>query len=129
MPSLGTRRALLFTVMSLAALSATHASAVEHPGILHANDNCSTCHPSKSTGKSVHSAMVIPCTVCHLADTQGDMTVLNLMMSREQICFACHQKSQRHSPLVKGVCLDCHDAHSSARRMLLRKGAKALPRQ
>ncbi len=123
-----TSRARCFIATSLAVLlaTATHASPVEHPGILHANDNCSACHAGKSTGKSVHSAMVIPCTVCHLADTRGDMTLLDLMMPREQICFACHQKSQQHLPVIKGACLDCHDAHSSARRMLLRKNAKVL---
>jgi len=106
-------------------------SALEHPGILHQDDNCSSCHADKIRGKSVHSATAIPCTVCHVAQTQGDMTTLNLAMPKEQICFACHQKatqSQRHAPVVKGTCLDCHDAHRSDRRMLLRTQADARPR-
>jgi predicted CXXCH cytochrome family protein len=51
------------------------------------------------------------------------MTTLNLAMPKEQICFACHEKSaelRQHVPVVKGACVDCHDAHSSDQRMLLR---------
>jgi len=97
---------------------------VEHPGVLHDGDDCSSCHASKTVGKSVHSAMASPCTICHLAQTQGDMTTLNLIMPKEQICFACHEKSaelRQHTPVVQGRCVECHDSHSSARRMLLRE--------
>jgi len=68
--------------------------------------------------------MTISCTICHLAQTQGDMTTLNLVMPKEQICFACHEKGaelQQHPAAAKGLCVDCHDAHSSDRRMLLRE--------
>jgi predicted CXXCH cytochrome family protein len=44
-------------------------------------------------------------------------------MPKQKICFACHQEStalQEHVPAVKGQCVDCHDAHSSDRKMLLR---------
>lgn len=102
----------------------TQASPVEHPGSLHESDDCSTCHVDKTRGKSVHSAMTLSCTICHLASTQGDLTRLNLIMPKEQICFACHEKSaelRQHTPRVNGSCVDCHDAHSSDRPMLLRK--------
>jgi len=113
-----------FLLLLLAA--AMQASAVEHPGILPKDANCSSCHADKTSGKSVHSAMAISCTVCHLVKTEGDMTTINLAMPREQICFACHEKSvelQQHSPVVKGQCVDCHDTHSSSRRLLLREQA------
>jgi len=108
----------------LVLLAAMPASAVEHPGIVHKDDLCSSCHADKSIGKSVHSAMTISCTVCHLAQTQGDMTTVNLLMPKEQICFACHEKAaelQQHPQVAKGLCVDCHDSHSSNRRMLLRE--------
>ena len=113
-------------IVSLLLLTAPamRASSVEHPGILHKDDNCSSCHSDKTRGRSVHSAMAISCTVCHLAETQGDMTTLNLSMPKEQICFACHEKFaalQQHSRIAKGLCVDCHDSHSSNRRMLLRE--------
>ncbi len=105
-------------------LAAIQTSAVEHPGPLPKDANCSTCHTDKTRGKSVHSAIAISCTICHLVKTQGDMSTIDLAMPREQICFACHEKSvelQRHRPVVKGDCADCHDTHSSDRRMLLRR--------
>jgi len=111
---------------------AMQASTIEHPGILPQGANCSSCHANKTRGKSVHSAMVLSCTVCHLAQTEGDMTLLNLAMPKEKICFACHEKAvelQQHSPVVKGQCVDCHDTHSSRRRSLLRERANAHHRQ
>jgi predicted CXXCH cytochrome family protein len=96
--------------------------AVEHPGILPEDADCSSCHVKKISGKSVHSAMSTSCNVCHVAKTQGDVTTLTLAMPKEQICFACHEKSaalQQHVPVVTGSCVDCHDSHSSNQRMLL----------
>ena len=96
---------------------------VEHPGSFDNDAQCSTCHAKKISGKSVHSAMGSPCTVCHLTVTQGDMTTVSLSMPKGRICFACHEESaalRQHVPKVKGQCLECHDAHSSEQRMLLR---------
>ena len=110
----------------LLVLLAMPAWGVEHPGVVPAGVECASCHAKKVTGKSVHSAMSTQCTVCHVARTQGDMTTLSLAMPKELICFACHEKSaelQQHVPVVKGPCMDCHDAHSSDQRMLLRSAA------
>jgi len=103
---------------------AMQASAIEHPGIIPRDANCSSCHANKTRGKSVHSAMLLSCTVCHLAQTEGDMTTLTLAWPKEKICSACHEglvALQQHSPVVKGQCVDCHDTHSSGRRSLLRE--------
>jgi predicted CXXCH cytochrome family protein len=109
--------------LSLAPLMAqTHT--IEHPGILHKEDNCSACHGDKTRGKSVHSAMEIACTICHQAQTQGDMTLLQLELPKEEICFSCHEKNmmlREHPKAVQQLCVECHDAHSSTRRMLLRE--------
>ena len=130
---MGTRHNAIFLLLAfhLITLATLPASAVEHPGVLHKDDVCSSCHADKFLGKSVHSAMTISCTVCHLAQTQGDMTTVTLLMPKEQICFACHEKSaelQQHPQGAKGLCADCHDSHSSERRMLLREQAETLPR-
>ena len=117
-----TPSALIGCLLLLAA--AMQASTIEHPGIIPKDANCSSCHAGKTSGQSVHSAMAISCTVCHLAETEGDMTTMDLAMPKEKICFACHEKSaelQHHSPVVKGQCVDCHDTHSSSRRSLLRE--------
>jgi len=116
-------------IASVLFLLAMPAWGVEHPGVLPADVECSSCHAKKISGKSVHSAMSTSCTVCHVARTQGDMTTLSLAMPKEQICFACHEKStelQRHVPNVKAQCVDCHDAHSSDQRMLLRAAVTPL---
>ena len=118
---LARRAAMLFALLLLTL--PILAFPVEHPGNLHESDDCSSCHLDKTRGKSVHSAMTLSCTICHLASTQGDLTRLNLIMPKEQICFACHERSaelRQHSPQVSGSCVECHDAHSSERPMLLR---------
>lgn len=94
--------------------------ASEHPGLV--DKDCPACHEQKVTGKSVHSAMDSPCTVCHVRMTQGDMTTVSLSMPKTKICSACHNEAtalRQHVPPVKGQCLECHDAHSSRYRMLL----------
>jgi predicted CXXCH cytochrome family protein len=120
---------VLIGPLLLLLVAAMQATTIEHPGILPKDANCSFCHANKTKGKSVHSAMTLPCTVCHLIETQGDMTTLNLFMPKETICFACHEKSaplQRHSPGANVKCVECHDSHSSNRLALLREQADAL---
>ena len=72
--------------------------------------------------------MADPCTVCHVSQTQGDMTTMSLLMPKDKICYACHAESaalRQHTPDSKKKCLECHDPHSSGARMLLR--AEAVP--
>jgi hypothetical protein len=112
------RISLLFLLLTCAS-----SWAVEHPGIVSKDTECSSCHANKLVGKSVHSAMATTCTVCHVAATQGDMMTVRLSMPKEKICSACHDEPaamRQHMPSVKGSCVDCHDAHSSDRKMLLR---------
>jgi predicted CXXCH cytochrome family protein len=120
------RRYLLATSLLMGGIAP--ASAVEHPGVIPEDAECTTCHAAKLRGKSVHSAMASSCEVCHLTQTRGDMVLVMLSMPQRKICFACHQESatlQQHKPSAKGLCVDCHDAHSSERKMLLRVDALA----
>lgn len=115
---IGCRYLLLLSLI----LGATSLFAVEHPGTLHSDDNCSSCHAAKTAGKFVHAAMAISCTTCHLAQTQGDMTTLTFLISKEKVCSACHENSpavHAKTPVTKRICTDCHDSHSSNRRLLL----------
>lgn len=108
---------------SLLFVGAAPAVAVEHPGVVPKDAECTSCHAAKVRGKSVHSVMATSCDVCQVTQTQGDMTMVSLSMPRQKICFACHQEStalREHVPVVKGQCIDCHDAHSSDQKMLLR---------
>jgi predicted CXXCH cytochrome family protein len=114
-------------IVWLVPLAATAASGVEHPGNLPKGGECFSCHADKTRGKSVHSATVTACTVCHQLQIQDDTTTMNLATPKEQICAACHETSaelQKHSPVVKGQCVDCHDVHSSSRHWLLREGIR-----
>ena len=122
--------ALIGPILLLLVVAAP-AAPVEHPGILPKNAVCSSCHADKIQGKSVHSAMALLCTVCHLIETKGDMTTLNLFVPKGTICFACHEQS---APLAlhssgagaKAQCVECHDSHSSSRPALLREEADVL---
>ena len=107
--------------------ASVRAGAVEHPGVVPKDAECTSCHAAKVRGKSVHSVMETSCEVCDLTQLQGDMTLVSVSMPKQKICFACHQESaalRQHVPAVKGQCLDCHDAHSSERKMLLRAEAR-----
>ena len=109
-------------MLAILLLTAT-SMAVEHPGVVPRDSECTSCHAAKITGKSVHSVMATSCDVCHVTQTQGDMTLVSLSMPKQKICFACHQEStalRQHVPSVKGLCIECHDAHSSDQKMLLR---------
>ena len=115
-----------FLLPGILLLCVVPGAAVEHPGALADDVSCVSCHANKLTGKSVHSVMATSCGVCHVTMTQGDMTTVSLSMPKEKICSACHDQSEalrQHSPNVKGSCVECHDAHSSNQRMLLRQTA------
>lgn len=102
------------------------AGAVEHPGVVPKDAQCTSCHASKLEGTSVHSVMAANCDVCHITTTQGDMTIVSLSMPKQKICSACHDEAaalRRHVPTTTGSCVGCHDAHSSQQRMLLRDAA------
>ena len=116
-------RAIAASGLLVFVFTVAHANAVEHPGSLERDADCTSCHANKMTGRSVHSAMQSPCGVCHVTSTQGDMTLVSLSMPKNKICFACHEAAaagRLHKPSVKGQCVECHDAHSSDFRMLLR---------
>lgn len=115
-------RALVAAGLLISPFVVPRVAAVEHPGSLPKDAECTSCHAKQVTGMFVHSAMESPCGVCHLTSTQGDMTLVSLSMPKNKICFACHEAasaSRLHTPSVKGQCVECHDAHSSAYRMLL----------
>ncbi|HVN19933.1 MAG TPA: cytochrome c3 family protein [Dongiaceae bacterium] len=115
---------------SLLVAAALPLAAVEHPGIVQTGAACTSCHAAKITGKSVHSVMATSCEVCHVTETQGDMMLVSLSMPKQKICYACHQDSptlRQHIPAAsKSQCVDCHDAHSSQQRMLLRVDVATL---
>lgn len=130
MTRLMTFRALAAELFISLLLGVSCAMAVEHPGSLPKDANCTSCHATKVTGKFVHSAMQSPCDVCHVSSTQGDMTVVSLSMPKNRICYACHEAESAlrlHTSSITEPCLECHDAHSSEYRMLLRQEVRHVP--
>lgn len=125
------KRGSTIALLTLALMTSVRAGTVEHPGVLPQGAECLSCHDAKVRGKSVHSVMEASCAVCHVAMTKGDMTLMSLSMPKEKICSACHEEAaalRQHVPRVKGQCVECHDAHSSEREMLLRMSESVVKR-
>ena len=103
--------------------------AAEHPVPLEKDADCATCHEDKTKGKAVHSAIAMGCTTCHEVKTEKDVTTVNLVSPKEELCFTCHEKSQdavRHMPYDQGQCVTCHDPHTSDNPKQLRQAVVQL---
>lgn len=100
--------------------------AANHPAVTGRNSNCALCHADMTHGVSVHSRGELGCGLCH-SSTEGATVEMFLTVPKEQICFLCHERAalQQHvSSSEKKDCLGCHDAHRSARAMLLRRNVE-----
>lgn len=98
--------------------------AANHPAVTGRNANCALCHADMTQGVSVHSQGELACGLCHSSEARGSMVQMSLTIPKEQICFVCHERNamQHHvSSDPDKDCLGCHDAHRSARAMLLRR--------
>jgi predicted CXXCH cytochrome family protein len=119
------RARFLFPAISALLVLAPLAFAANHPPITGKNADCSSCHADMLTGKSVHSQGEIECMLCHNAvpDESGPKVTMTLILTKDKVCYACHERTamQQHYAETKRDCLGCHDAHRSARAMLLRR--------
>lgn len=100
--------------------------AANHPAVTGKNSNCASCHADMTQGASVHSRGELACGLCH-SSTEGASVEMFLTVPKEQICFVCHERPamQQHvSSSTQKDCLGCHDAHRSARAMLLRRNVE-----
>ena len=108
---------------------------------------CAMCHEDvvAAFGRTGHAiapgwTAATACENCHgpgdaHIDGEGDVEAIvrpQLLSSRESSdrCLACHERQERHFSSAQSLhrlnevgCLDCHDPHSPADRMLARKGA------
>jgi hypothetical protein len=73
-------------VVFLLLLGAGAVAAVEHPGVLHEGDDCSSCHASKTTRAFGDGEPVYDLSSGSNSRRHDD-SALNL--PKEQICFAC----------------------------------------
>jgi predicted CXXCH cytochrome family protein len=96
--------------------------AANHPAVTGKNANCALCHADMTQGGSVHSKGELACGLCHSSEAGGSTVEMLLTIPKDQLCFACHERNamQPHvSSDTNKDCLGCHDAHRSARAMLL----------
>lgn len=99
-----------------------------HPGIEGKNANCASCHSDMTQGQSVHSQGELACNLCHTSRSDAGGVEFVLAVPKQQLCFTCHERSameQHATSSPKKDCLGCHDAHRSARAMLLRRDVEA----
>jgi predicted CXXCH cytochrome family protein len=112
--------AILFTALAPhMARCAAGQEVTEHPYIKTSeirSQTCLTCHPGKTEGKFVHSAIKLGCQQCHRVSSEDQTTTVTLPKSGGELCAKCHEIEQSpmtHGPYKSGECLVCHNPHSS----------------
>jgi predicted CXXCH cytochrome family protein len=120
---------MLFTAI---AATGTVLYAAEHPVTLEKNVDaakCLECHEEKSKAPHVHSAIALGCTTCHEVKTEKDVTNIELVAPKEELCLTCHETAKGttvHGPYAKGGCVLCHDPHVSEFDYQLRASGNTL---
>lgn len=91
--------------------------------------NCYGCHKSINKEKYAHAPSANwLCTSCH-KESKEDLSKYLTKEPAYASCFECHEESKetwssakyRHEPLDYGRCDKCHNPHSSAYPMFIRK--------
>ncbi|MBI1941799.1 MAG: hypothetical protein HYS33_09875 [Acidobacteria bacterium] len=80
------------------------------------SETCLSCHPNKSEGEFVHSAIPMGCEKCHQAASEREKTTIKVLASDGELCAKCHAAEPGpvlHTPYKRGQCLVCHNPHSS----------------
>jgi predicted CXXCH cytochrome family protein len=110
---------LLTAFVLLLSASPLRADLHQHPVLLPAKIDpakCLECHKDKATGKYVHTAISMGCTVCHSVANVKGATYITLSSPSTQLCFTCHTLSTdpvQHPPYKEGNCVFCHSPHAS----------------
>jgi predicted CXXCH cytochrome family protein len=92
-------------------------------------ETCIKCHPNKSQGKFVHTAVGQGCENCHTAASENNKTVITDVATGGDLCAMCHEAqkaSVQHAPYKSGQCLVCHDAHTGDYSKQLRASVNDL---
>jgi len=112
-------------MMRLAAFSAMLFALLLAPLPLFAEEPaCLDCHPDKKEGKTVHPAIDMGCSSCHVGNHQGEKPFPKLTMAVPDLCFTCHdkaafEKKSVHTAVAGGMCTSCHNPHVSKNAKLL----------
>jgi len=124
------RNAALATMFALLlALTASEVSAAL---------DCLYCHRPMTMNKTVHAAVHMGCPTCHENLDVRRVPHLNkgpfpkgLRAEVPALCISCHEQAlfegnMVHAPVNTGLCLECHNPHSSNYPGLLKKKPAAL---
>jgi len=128
----GPRSILLIALILLVFASPSRADIQKHPVLLPANPDpskCLECHNDKATGKHVHTAISMGCTVCHTVANVKGATYITLVSPSNQLCVTCHTLSTdpvQHPSYKEGNCVFCHSPHSSDFPAQLRASAQDI---
>ena len=101
---------------------------------------CLKCHAALADKKVVHAAVHMGCTTCHAELDAGSTphkykdkskSPMGLSAEGPALCAKCHDdKLFRgkvvHGPVAAGMCMGCHDPHSSDNQGLLKKKPATL---
>lgn len=93
---------------------------MQRPFIKPIQINTETCfgsHLENKDGKFVHSAIAAGCEGCHRVSSGEGRTSVTPVAAGAELCGACHQLTQApvvHGPYKDGLCLVCHDPHTSS---------------
>ena len=94
-----------------------------HPVRVDASSNCLECHADHAIGDHVHPAIKRGCASCHSVENREDGSYVVLKQTKSIVCFECHQPAAlqyTHLPYSSGMCVKCHNPHTSANPRLLR---------
>jgi len=93
--------------------------------------DCLKCHEELTKKKVVHAAVQRGCPTCHSAIDAADVphkktnTITKGLSSKvPDLCYGCHDKKMFegkdvHPPVMGGMCLSCHNPHSTDSPKLL----------
>jgi predicted CXXCH cytochrome family protein len=96
---------------------------------------CLKCHVKLKEPKNIHAPLSMGCEACHKAvegknhpEQKGSII---LSQPIPTLCFNCHEESKLkgkiiHAPVASGMCLACHEPHSSQFSKLLKSDPKEL---
>lgn len=93
--------------------------------------SCLDCHPDKREGTTVHAAIEMGCSSCHVGEHQGEKPAPKLSLDVPDLCYTCHdktifEKKKLHTPVAAGMCVSCHDPHATSRVKLLKAAVPEL---
>lgn len=100
-----------------------------HPMPVDDHTNCLECHGELVTSEHVHAAVKLGCMSCHKIDNREGASYVVLETEKASIYLECHPAvsyTYPHFPYSSGMCVRCHNPHTSSQPKLLRTAVNEL---